>query len=291
MWNAKSKRSLERAGSSPVALSLKVLLWLGYVSKGVVYFAIGALSLRTAFGLGGRTADQSKVFETILDQPFGEIMLAALAFGLVGYALWRGAQALFDLEAEGRGLRASVKRVAYGLSALAYLAFAYTAARLIDGPPQLDLLSVRGWTSRLLEQPLGPWLVAAAGLAMVGAGAFQLRHGLTATFCHGLDMARMSTAQRRLCLGLGRAGHLARGVVFGLIGLFLLLAGLRSDPREARGIGETLGVLLEQPFGPWLLGTVAAGFMLYGLYSGLEASYHRVPQRTRHRSEPDHAPR
>jgi len=64
--------------------------------------------------------------------------------------------------------------------------------------------------------------------------------------------------------------------VLGLIGGFLLLAALRYNPSEARGLDGALTSLLNRPFGPWLLALVALGLVAYGLYSVFEARYRRM---------------
>ena len=54
------------------------------------------------------------------------------------------------------------------------------------------------------------------------------------------------------------------------------MAALEADPAEARGLAGALATLARQPYGPWLLGAVAVGFVAYGVYLFLEARYRRV---------------
>ena len=61
------------------------------------------------------------------------------------------------------------------------------------------------------------------------------------------------------------------------VGTFLAQAAWQVKPEEARGIGGALATLLEQPFGPWLLGAVALGLAAYGLYMLAEARYRVMP--------------
>jgi Domain of Unknown Function (DUF1206) len=72
----------------------------------------------------------------------------------------------------------------------------------------------------------------------------------------------------------GRIGAL--GVVFTEIAIFMVVAALRHDPNQARGLGGALRTLLQQPFGPYLLGLVALGLIAFGLFSLAEARYRRV---------------
>jgi len=68
----------------------------------------------------------------------------------------------------------------------------------------------------------------------------------------------------------------ARGVVFGIIGLFLIQAAWRARAEEARGLGGALRALEQQPYGPYVLGAVALGLVAYGLYMFVEARYRRM---------------
>jgi hypothetical protein len=59
----------------------------------------------------------------------------------------------------------------------------------------------------------------------------------------------------------------ARGVLFFVIGWFLVQAGLHHDAGQVQGFGGAFMFLLGQPFGRVLLGMVALGFVALGLHS------------------------
>ena len=79
---------------------------------------------------------------------------------------------------------------------------------------------------------------------------------------------------------LGRFGYGALGVVFTIVGIFLIVAAIQFNPHQARGLDTALKELLHLPFGPFLLGIVALGLFAYGLYSFVEARYRRLGGRT-----------
>jgi hypothetical protein len=56
----------------------------------------------------------------------------------------------------------------------------------------------------------------------------------------------------------------------------LVKAALESDPREAIGLDGALQELAGRPYGSVLLGLVAAGLLLYGLYCLVEARYRKL---------------
>ena len=80
---------------------------------------------------------------------------------------------------------------------------------------------------------------------------------------------------RRL-IALGVIGHVARTVVFGLIGYGLIEAAVDYSPKSAIGLDGALAKLARASYGPLLLGIVAAGLIAFGLFSLVEARYRRI---------------
>src|SRR6266702_3440315 len=154
----------------------------GYATKGVVYLIIGGLAAQLAIGHGGSATDQHGALQTIYAQPFGKFLLAIVALGLLGFAVWCFIQAIYDTEGKGRDAKGIIARIGYAVV----------------------------------------------------------------------------------------------GVVFSIIGLFLIVAAFQHNPHQAKGLDSALQTLAHQPFGPVLLGIVALGLIAYGVYSFVEARYRRV---------------
>lgn len=72
---------------------------------------------------------------------------------------------------------------------------------------------------------------------------------------------------RRAFVGIGNRGLVARGVVFVIVGGFLLYAVYRYDPDQAGGLAEALRWLRDQDYGRALFFIVAAGLVFFGAYS------------------------
>ena len=68
----------------------------------------------------------------------------------------------------------------------------------------------------------------------------------------------------------------ARGLVFAMAGLFLVMAAIDANPQEARGLAGTLSALQGQPYGWVVLGITALGLFAFGLYELVVAYYRRI---------------
>jgi hypothetical protein len=249
----------------------------GYAAKGVVYLIIGILAIQAALGRGGGTTDQQGALGQVAEAPFGQVLLALLTIGLFGYGVWRFVQAAADTEDEGSEPGGLLARAIYAGVGVVYLGLALSALRLLQGAGGgSGVQQTQDWTARLMGHPMGAWLVALAGAAVIANGLYQLYRAYSARFQEKLRTHAMDANQVEWVTRLGRAGYAARGVAFGLIGLFLVQAALHREPGEARGLDGALAALAEQPFGPYLLGLVAAGLAAYGAFALVEARYRRM---------------
>ena len=249
----------------------------GYAAKGVVYIVMGVLAVLAAAGAGGRTTDQNGTFRVIEDAPLGREMLGFVAIGLLGYVLWRSVQAIADPDGDGAGLRGIAKRVGYAGSALIHAFFALTAASQALGQGDDWGSSSEEWTGWFLSFPLGWLIVAGVGAGVVGVGLYQIYEAYHAEFKKYLKLGALGGGEHGWIEHGGRFGVAARGVVFAVAGVFLVLAALHSDEREVRGLGGALSAFLEQPFfGALLLGIVAVGLVAYGLLMLVVARFRRI---------------
>ncbi len=264
----------EKVGKSPW---VERLARFGYAAKGVVYIVVGALATLAAMGIGGETTNTQGAMRSIARQPFGMVMLGIVAFGLVAYVIWRWVQAVTDADDKGTNAKGIALRLGYTGSGLVYAGLAYSAMRILlgardDGQPS----AAESWTARVMAFPYGNWLVILAGLAVIGFGLYQCYKGYTAKFRKRLKVGEMSERSMLWATRSGRFGFIARGVVFCIVGGFLIQAALHYDSSEAKGLDGALELLIRQSYGKWLLGLVALGLAAYGLYMIVEARFRRI---------------
>lgn len=248
----------------------------GYAAYGVVYVLVGVLAFQAALGGGGETAGQEGALQTILLAPLGRFLLGLVALGLLGYAAWRLFQGILDPENEGRSVKGIAKRSDHVVNGLFHAALAVSVGGVALGSGSGGGGGPDDWTATLLQQPVGRSLTVAVGVGIIVIGLFQFYRAYDAKFMEKLKPGEMGPGERVWTRRGGRLGHAARGVVFLIIGTFLVQAALQSDPNEARGLGGALSTLAGQPFGPYLLGAVSFGLVCFGLFMFVVARYRRI---------------
>ena len=268
------KRSEHEGVAHAAETWVEWLARLGYATKGAVYIIIGVLAVRVSLGAGGRTTGTRGALQEIASQPFGTIMLLLVAVGLCGYVLWRFIEAIADPEDKGTSPKGLAVRAGYMISGLVYAGVALTAVQLILGARKTGSDNqAREWTAWLLTVPFGGWVVSIAGLVVIGVGIYQFYKAYTAKFLKHLSV---SGTARRWVTRIGRFGLVARGVIFVVVGIFLVRAAFYHDPNQAQGLDGALLEFAQQPYGMWWLGAVAAGLVAYGISMLLEGKYRHI---------------
>ena len=262
----------EQVGQSK---GFELLARAGFVARGVIYGVIGILAVKLAAGVGGKTTNQSGALKTIAQQPFGRVLLILVAIGLAGYALWRLLHALLGHGPERSDSR--FDRLAAFASGVVYAAICAIAVEILlgsgggssSGSANKAAAGALGW-------PAGTWIVGIAGAVFVGVGLYQGYRGISGDFLNDSKTEEMSPGTRKWIEWIGSFGHLARMVVFGMVGIFLIKAAIDYNPNKAVGLDGALAKLAHHSYGPLLLGVVASGLVAFALYSLSDARYRRI---------------
>ena len=259
---------------APLPRWVEAVARVGYAARGVVYVFVGALAARSALGASGRIPGAKDALRTMAGQPFGKLLLVFVAGGLASYATWRFVQAFLDPEDNGVRPRGLALRALFALIGLVYASLAIAGAGAILGwRATSGEQDTRDWTATLLAQPAGPWLVGLAGGALLAVAAAQFAQASGGRFCRGFPLWSMAPAERRWILRMGWVGLTARGIAFGISGVFVLQAAWHANPAEARGLGGALDALKQHASGAATLGAVAAGLVAFGFFSVVKARY------------------
>jgi hypothetical protein len=255
----------------------------GYAAKGVVYLIVGVLAVPAVFGAANATLGIHGALHAILGGLFGALVLIVVGIGLGAYVFWRLIEAILDPEHNGTNAKGLIQRAVYAVSAAVFANLAFEAIELvIEWGSSANIttnITAEDWTRFLLAQPLGRWLVASTGGISIGFGLYQFYTAYTAAFRDKFNVSELSRRQEVWLVYVGRFGYAARGIVFTIIGSFLILAALQSNAKQAGGLSDALLSLEQTSFGLGVLGVVALGLIAYGMYLVAEARYRRIVNR------------
>lgn len=247
----------------------------GYFTKGVVYALMGLFALLAAVGAGGQFGMSGDSIRSMSTDPFGHILLVIVAAGLFYYSVWRFLEGAIDLRSRGEDRKGLAVRTGYALSGVVNAAVAALALQMAFGARSSGTMN-REWLGMLLSTDGGSIVVAVLGFAAVAFGVQQINKGWRERFLRDLKLQSMQPSQRRRIIRMGKIAHVGRGIVFPIIGGFLIQAAVDNAPDRARGVGGALEALASQPFGAILLGIVAVGLGFYGFYQMVFARYGRL---------------
>jgi hypothetical protein len=255
---------------------MRVLARAGLAARGVMYAVVGWIAVQVAFGHSGQQADRTGALHAIAATPVGAIALWLLVIGFIGMALWRLSEAVYGSPGHpgrkaGSRLAALFRAAVYGLVAYGVLTFALGAG----GPQSSDSQSV-DLTAAAMRHPGGRFVVIAIGLALAGVGGYLAYQAWRREFLRDLALGRLRAGARRAVEWLGVYGGIARGIVFATAGIFGVVAAVRAQPQQAKGVDSALRALAATPLGPWLLVLVALGLVMFGVFSCCEARWLRL---------------
>jgi len=267
-----ARRTAGRARNSSV---LEALTRSGFVGYGLLHLAVGWLALQIAFGHATQEGSQSGAFRLLSHQPLGRPLLIVIAMGLLAMAVWQALEAAIGHHDETGGHR-TAERVFSAARAVVYAVLAWTAFKVQTGAPTSSAGQQEQATAGVLAHPAGRVLVMLGALVVIGVGIGLLVYGAKRMFVRRLMTGRMSHSTRRLAVGLGRLGYIAKGVTFGIAGVLAFAAAAKRDAARSTGLDGALHTLAGKSYGQVLLVAVAAGFAAFGVYCFFQSRYRRV---------------
>jgi hypothetical protein len=260
---------------------LEHLARIGLIAFGVVHLLVAWLALQLAWGGGGKSADQSGAMRTLSESPVGKPVLWVVAVGLIALAVWQAAEVFRwrgGWSASGKARTKALRKSGNALvKAAVYVALAVLAIRFALGSGKSSSQQQQETTAGVFGWPGGQFLVAAAGLVLIGVGAWHIRKGFNKHFLKQIDTSDASPSALRLVTRLGQVGFPAKGVALALVGGLLGYAAITFDPSKAQGLDGAMRTILEAPYGRILLTLVAVGIAAFGAFCFVRARY---PERT-----------
>lgn len=265
-----AKRAAKKAHDSD---AVEWLARLGLVARGVIWLVVGVLAAQVALGSDKR-ADKNGALAAIKDKPFGELLLIVLAVGFTGYAAWRLLEGSVGHRSEDDDRKRWGKRLASLFRGGVYLFLAASTAKFLFSGGGND--KTEPLTARVMSQTGGRTLVLLVGAGLVIGGLGMAFRGLRQKFEDLVDQGKMPDALPTVTRVVGTVGLVSRGLVFALVGGFLVDAAVRFEPDNAKGLDASLKTLAHHSYGRVALFAGAVGLLAFSLWSFIEARYRKI---------------
>jgi hypothetical protein len=244
----------------------------GLVAYGVVYVLIGWLAVQLALGDRSGKPSSSGALRELAQQPFGGVLIWVVSLGMFLLATWQLVEAAFGHHDE-QGKKRLGERLASAGKAVVYIVIGASGVRIAVGSGSSGQSGEESLTAKLMDLPAGQVLVFALGLAIIGFGVFQLYRAWTEGFADKLDGQGRSGRTGTAYIAFGKAGYSARGVAFAVVGALFCYAAVTHESSKSGGLDQALFEILDQPFGPFLLGVVGVGLACFGLFTFAQARH------------------
>lgn len=245
----------------------------GFAVSGCMHILIGIIAIQLAFG-EAKQADQGGAMAQLAKQPAGSFLLWIGFTACAALALWQLSETIFghrhlEFKAKlGKKLSAAGQGVVFVLLAVLFASFALGSGK-DSGHSTSDA------TAQIMKAPLGPLLLIVVGVAIAIVGIVFGVRGVLRSFKKMLALPT-SRAGRTIITVLGVVGYLAKGIVLLLVGLLFIIATIHARPGESTGLDGALKAVREQPYGSYLLITIGAGLICYGLYQIAKARFAKM---------------
>lgn len=222
------------------------------------------MALQLVLGGGGRNASQQGAFEKVSRQPLGKVALFLVAAGFAALVVWQALDAVFGHRSSD-GVARTVKRLSSAGRAVVYAVLGVNALTTALGSGGGGG-STDSRTAQVMSAPGGQLLVGAVGLGVVAVGAVLGYRGIRAKFVKQLDVKGRSGDRRAPIVVFGTVGYVGKGLSLAAVGVLFVVAAVQHEPDQSGGLDAALHRLLQQPFGPLIVGAIAVALACFGLY-------------------------
>jgi len=249
----------------------------GLTAKAVVYVLLGVLAFMAAFGINETSAEdtsKSGVFDFIMQQPAGSVLLWIVTAGLTCYFLWRVFQTFTDSEGQGKDVKGLGIRGRYLFSGLVYGSLAVQSARMLLFHKKNSGDNSQDMVQELLSKPLGQWLVGFVAAIFLAVGFYQIWYGLSEKYRKHVNKS-VPAKVKPILLNAGKIGYVARGVVWLILSYLFFQAAFSANASEAGNTSKALNVISNVDYGPYLLALIGFGLICYGLFNFVRARFEK----------------
>ncbi|WP_179344004.1 DUF1206 domain-containing protein [Winogradskyella ursingii] len=245
----------------------ETLARFGMGAKGIVYLLIGVLTALAAFGQGGSKSGKNDILQFVAEQSYGKILLIALGLGLIGYTFYRLYQGFGNPKNHDDDAKGYFKRSAYVFSGLIYGLLAFSALRMALGGTSGN----GSPASALLNSDYGNIIAFVIAIILLGKAIYEFYVAYSGKFKEDIEHSGIDSDAQNLLTKAGKMGFTARGIVAGILAFLFFKAGFGSSSGD---INRTDAFsFLQNEFGSIIMGLVALGIALYGVFMLIKSKY------------------
>jgi hypothetical protein len=246
----------------------------GYGARAAVYCLVAALALDAARRFDPREPrGVVGALRNLADRPGGRVLLGLLVLGLVAQVVWRGVQALTDIERPHGHAPRWWTRLGWAIVGLFYATLCWRAIGFLLRLHAVTLHK-RSLVARALTYPLGRFVAIGIGVGLIVFAVVELWHAWRGSFLDDFDRRALSGVRRRVVAVVGRIGVGGRALVFAAAGVLLMRSAWRARA-DTVGTGDVLRQLMAGPFGPVVVALIAVGMFAYAVLLVGEAAWGR----------------
>ena len=243
----------------------------GCICTGIVYTGIGVIAILSFLKIKRGGADESSMLVYLYTFLVGKILVWLILSGMICFIIWRIYETVKDPYEYGNNASGILRRSVIAFTGLADALIAYAAVQAflgIGGSVQTgEPVGEREMTRQILRESWGVEVLVGVGGILLLIAIAQLGYVITNTYRERLDIDHISHWKQTAIHILAWAGHFARGIILGIIGFFLIKAGITEKQEYVVNtdkafdfIGDHIGHVY---FIIVAIGTICYGFFMF----------------------------
>ena len=249
----------------------------GSVCTGIVYTGIGVVALLSFFKIKHGGADEGSLFVYLYGFAVGKIIVWLILSGMMGFIVWRIYETVKDPYGYGKDVKGILRRTMIALSTLADALIAFAATQTIlgisgsveTGEPKAE----RALVDQVLDLSWGEFVIISCGVILLITALAQMGYMIGKSYLERMHIQRLKQWKQSIIHILAWAGHAARGIILGIIGFFLVKAGITQNAAEVVNTDKAFDFIGDD-VGHTFFILVAFATICYGLFMFAMGAYY-----------------
>lgn len=241
----------------------------GCMATAVVYILLGLFALLSLLRLKEGGADEASVLKFFEDVQLGKVVISLILLGMLAYMVWRFYEAIKDPYQYGSRGKGVTIRLLTAFSAISDGLIAWPAIESLigmnpatkSGNPEAQRESINS----LMQHPVGVWAVVIIGSITLVTAIVQFVYVFKEAYEERIDFHQLSPVKRTIITSVGYAGHIARGIILGIIGFFMLKAAITQNGQFVVNTDKAFDFLGDE-IGKPVFAAIAFGTICYGFF-------------------------